>query len=70
VGQTLADAARSAFIDGFHAALLAGAGVTVRRCRSSPRVLPAHARDHDQELQRPSSSPSTLPRRARARPAP
>jgi EmrB/QacA subfamily drug resistance transporter len=51
VGQTLADAARSAFIDGFHASLLAGAGVTFVGVIVTAVWLPAHASDHDQELQ-------------------
>jgi hypothetical protein len=51
-GQALANVARSAFIDGFHAALLAGSVVTFIGIIVAIVWLPAHARDHDRELQR------------------
>ena len=51
-GQALAGAARSAFIDGFHASLLAGAVVTFVGIIVTLVWLPAHARDHDREIQR------------------
>jgi EmrB/QacA subfamily drug resistance transporter len=50
-GQALAGAARSAFIDGFHASLLAGALVTFVGIIVTIVWLPAHAREHDRELQ-------------------
>jgi hypothetical protein len=51
-GQALAGAARSAFIDGFHASLLAGAIVTFVGIIVTIVWLPAHARERDRELQR------------------
>ena len=50
-GQALANVARSAFIDGFHASLLAGSVVTFIGIIVAIVWLPAHAREHDRELQ-------------------
>ncbi len=50
-GQTLAAAARSAFIDGFHVSLLGGAAVTLVGVVVTLLWLPAHARQPDRVLQ-------------------
>jgi EmrB/QacA subfamily drug resistance transporter len=51
-GRALAGAARSAFIDGFHASLLAGSFVTLIGLVVAVIWLPAHAREPEQEFQR------------------
>jgi EmrB/QacA subfamily drug resistance transporter len=50
-GQTIAAAARSAFIDGFHVSLLAGALVTFVGIVITILWLPAHAREPEREFQ-------------------
>src|SRR5262249_61113004 len=50
-GQAIASAARSAFIDGFHVALLAGSLATLVGLVVTILWLPAHARERDRTFQ-------------------